>query len=59
LDIFPFVYTYRANEWPEIEYWGTPAFYFYKNGELRYKVIGWNKRREKYIEQGLKEVGLL
>lgn len=58
-DIFPFVYTHRSNEWPEIDYWGTPTFYFYKDGDLKYKVTGWDKGRDKYLDQGLEKIGLL
>lgn len=57
-ELFPFVYTYKSSEWHEIDYWGTPAFYFYKDGELKYKVIGWGEGREVYIKKGLEKIGL-
>lgn len=28
-------------EWPEITYWGTPTFYFVKDGDVLEKVVGW------------------
>lgn len=32
---------YQASDWPEIDYWGTPTFYFLKNGAVVKKVVGW------------------
>lgn len=56
---FPFKFVYDQDQWPEIDYWGTPTFYFYKDGELKYKVVGWADGREVYIRQGLEKIGLL
>ncbi|MBI1365380.1 MAG: hypothetical protein GC153_05425 [Alphaproteobacteria bacterium] len=38
-------YAYRIvewrSDWPEINYWGTPTFYFFKGGHLVRKIVGW------------------
>lgn len=35
-------YVHNESHWPEIDYWGTPSFYFYKNGNLIDKIIGYS-----------------
>lgn len=35
------VLTYDWLDWPEIDDWSTPAFYFFAGGRLVEKVIGW------------------
>jgi hypothetical protein len=53
-------YTYSQKQWPEIEYWATPTFYFYQDGELVKQMSGWPKKgREQALLSGLKAVGLL
>lgn len=37
----PINIVYRQAEWPMIDLWGTPIFYFFKNGKLVTKVVGW------------------
>lgn len=52
-------YVYLQSEWPEIDYWGTPAFYFYKNGNLLQKIVGWPEEgRKKEILEALQLIGL-
>lgn len=53
-------YIYLESEWPEIDYWGTPAFYFYKDGKFIQKVVGWPKEggRKKEILKALQLIGL-
>jgi hypothetical protein len=57
--LFPFHYVYKEKEWPEINRWDTPSFYFYKDGELMYSFSGWpqegNKER---LMKGLEVIGL-
>lgn len=31
------------SDWPEIDYWRTPTFYFYEDGVLQRRIIGWPK----------------
>lgn len=33
----------NKTEWPEINYWGSPTFYFFEVGELKQKIVGWPK----------------
>lgn len=51
---------YKIDEWPELDGWGTPTFYFFRNGSLETKVTGWPKggRRDELLA-ALREVGLL
>lgn len=41
----------RQTEWPFVDYWNTPTFYFLKDGAVVQKVIGWPKegRREELL----------
>ncbi|WP_266159974.1 hypothetical protein [Dyella silvatica] len=51
---------YRQSDWPMIDIWATPAFYFLHNGKVVKTVSGWSKqgnRRE--LEEGLRQIGLL
>jgi hypothetical protein len=51
--------TYLATSWPEIDTWGTPSFYFFKDGKLRNKVEGWPKEGNfPALEQALASIGL-
>lgn len=38
---FPIHLAHAHAEWPEIDYWGTPTFYFFMNGKLVESVSGW------------------
>lgn len=37
----PFAIAWRRDEWPEIDHWNTPTFYFFKRGRPVAKVTGW------------------
>lgn len=32
---------YRQSDWPSIDGWDTPTFYFFRNGRVAAKVVGW------------------
>jgi hypothetical protein len=51
---------YRDAEWPMITRWGTPDFYFLKDGVVRAKVFGWPPGgRKAQLVAALHEVGLM
>ena len=56
----PMTIAYFSKEWPSIDYWGTPSFYFFKDGILHSKVIGWPREgnKEKLLE-ALRLIGLI
>lgn len=56
----PMTIVYNRSEWPEIESWSTPTFYFFNNGILISKFSGWplEGNKEKLIFS-LREIGLL
>lgn len=55
----PFEYFYVMNEWPEIERWDTPSFYFYSNGLLVYTFSGWPEEGNiDKLEEGLLSIGV-
>lgn len=56
---FPMVLTNQKKEWPELQDWATPSFYFYKNNVLLYRFSGWPKagNKDRLIE-GLSLIGL-
>lgn len=43
----PIALMHKHDEWPFIEEWGTPQFYFLKNGEVKAHVEGWPKAGNK------------
>lgn len=51
-----------TREWPAVDDWKTPTFYFFKNGELATKVSGWpldgTGHRDEVVA-ALGEIGLL
>lgn len=52
--------TFRRDEWPMIDSWATPTFYFLKNGAVVAKVEGWPKEgRRSELLSALRQVGLL
>ena len=56
---YAYRYVESVADWPEINYWGTPSFYFLKDGELVKKVIGWPEGgREDTLRAGLREIGV-
>ena len=54
-------YIYRQRDWPAIDTWSTPTFYFFKNGMLVGKLAGWapNGDGERALRGELKKLGLL
>ena len=52
--------TFRREEWPMIETWSTPTFYFRENGVLKPKVEGWPKEgRRAELLAAFRQVGLM
>lgn len=50
---------YQTQQWPEIDYWGTPAFYFYQDGRLQGSLLGWPAEgRAEELQQMLKRISL-
>lgn len=51
---------YAKKEWPMVSEWGTPTFYFLRDGKVVQHVSGWpaEGRRDK-VRAALREVGLL
>ena len=49
------VYAYKMKSWPEVDYWATPNFYFYKDGKLVDSFDSWPKdgRRIKRFEKAI------
>lgn len=51
--------TFRRDEWPMIDSWATPTFYFLTNGAVSAKVEGWPKEgRRSELLGALRQVGL-
>jgi len=51
---------FRRDDWPMIDSWATPTFYFLKNGEVTAKVEGWPKEGHRSeLLAALRGVGLL
>lgn len=48
---------YRANEWPSIDSWAMPTFYFLRNGRVESKVSGWQGQRDAVMD-GFHRIGL-
>jgi hypothetical protein len=56
----PMVLAYDYHEWPMIDRWYTPVFYFLRNGRLVSEVIGWPRAgRKPEIVAALQNVGLM
>ena len=52
-------YAYRREEWPMVERWETPVFYFLKNGRVVSIVTGWPRAgRKADIRRSLRLAGL-
>jgi len=47
---------YRENEWPLIDTWEMPTFYFLKAGVLQAKVVGWQREQ---VMQEMRKLGLI
>jgi hypothetical protein len=53
-------FAYRREEWPMIERWETPVFYFLKDGHVVSKVTGWPVAgRKADIRRSLRLAGLM
>ena len=44
---YALAYVHSVGEWPEIEYWDTPQFYFFARGRLVSSVAGWPREGRK------------
>ncbi len=56
----PITVAYRAEEWPLIDNWATPTFYFFRDGRLKSKVSGWPAEgRHQQLRDAARGVGLL
>jgi len=55
-----FTLAYRTTEWPMVMYWGTPSFYFMKDGVVQAQVLGWpGKGRLPELEAAAHRLGLM
>lgn len=58
-----FAYRHPADgfAWPEVSYWGTPSFYFVRDGAVVHKVVGWprdaDEERRAALKEGLRAAG--
>jgi hypothetical protein len=53
-------YVYRRDEWPMVERWETPVFYFLKSGRVVSKVRGWPiAGRKAELRRALRLTGLM
>jgi hypothetical protein len=53
-------YVYRREEWPLVERWETPVFYFLKDGRVAGKVRGWPAAgRKAEIRRSLRLAGII
>lgn len=51
---------YARDEWPDIDYWGTPTFYFFGDGGAVEKIVGWPPEgRLEEIRAAARTVGIL
>ncbi len=51
---------YKRSEWPLLDYWGTPTFYFFRDGSLIAKVVGWPAEGHRdELRDALRQIGLL
>lgn len=44
---YQFEHVNSVSEWPEVEYWDTPQFYFLANGRVIDTVVGWPREGRK------------
>ena len=60
LSASPTIYDiYQESQWPEINRWDTPVFYFYLDGQLQGSVSGWPKEgREAELTAHLQRIDL-
>lgn len=51
-------YVDLQREWPGMDEWGTPTFYFFKDGRVVHKVVGWPAEgRKADLLEGLARIG--
>lgn len=56
----PVAIAYKQSEWPMLGAWATPTFYFFRNGSLIAKVVGWPAEgRRDALRNALRQIGLL
>lgn len=56
---FSMAYANTQREWPMIDSWETPTFYFLKNGKVVHKVVGWPKEgRKAELLEGLAKIAV-
>lgn len=56
----PMAIAYKQSEWPMLGMWATPTFYFFRNGSLIARVVGWPKEgRRDALRSALRQIGLL
>ena len=57
-----FQIVYFETDWPEINYWGSPSFYFFENSKLVKKVVGWPRgqanQRKVDFKNGFISIGI-
>lgn len=51
---------YFKRDWPEVDTWATPTFYFFHDGKRTSKTVGWpaNRDNRKILEDAIKSSGL-
>lgn len=55
----PISQAYLNSQWPSVDTWETPTFYFYFNGVLKEKVTGWPREgRRKELYRALQSIGI-
>jgi hypothetical protein len=57
-----FAIAYNRDEWPMLDTWGSPTFYFLRDGTVVKKVVGWHKDdvaiNKASLRDGVKLLGL-
>lgn len=51
-------YIYREQDWPVIDTWATPTFYFFRDGALTDKRVGWGPDGEAALRAALEKLDL-
>ncbi|PZQ15345.1 MAG: hypothetical protein DI564_08370 [Rhodanobacter denitrificans] len=55
---FRMAYVDLQRHWPGMDEWGTPTFYFFKDGRVVHKVVGWPAQgRKADLLEGLARIG--
>ncbi|HTX59458.1 MAG TPA: hypothetical protein VMH02_07220, partial [Verrucomicrobiae bacterium] len=56
----PMTFAYAESEWPAIDRWELPVFYFFRDGKLAAEVVGWPRGgRKPQILRALQQIGLV